>query len=111
MIRHGEKHDAVALNIPGFDKGLFVGFPDAVDDGRLSRIGRSTMIELPAQIDYSHFKSPPFDCGPTVRVSQQTGRHLAPLIGGMHGRRRRMPIWAGSARSLLVRPDETLLRL
>ena len=51
MIRHGDEHDAVALNVSGFDKGLLVSLPDAVNDGRLSRIGRGSMIEFPAQID------------------------------------------------------------
>src|SRR3974390_2928374 len=55
MIRHGDEHHAVAVDVAGFRKGLFVGLPDPVNDRRLSRIGRRSMIEVPAQVDDSHF--------------------------------------------------------
>src|SRR5262249_12397145 len=54
VIGHGEKHHAVAVNVAGFDEGLLVGFPDAVDDRRLPRIGGGAMIEFAAQVDHSH---------------------------------------------------------
>ena len=54
VVRHGEEHHAIAVHVSGFDEGLFVGLPDAVDDRRLSRIGRGAVIELPAQVDHSH---------------------------------------------------------
>src|SRR5262245_1230094 len=54
MVGHGEKHHAVAVNVAGFDEGLLVGFPDAVDDRRLPRISGGAMIEFAAQVDHSH---------------------------------------------------------
>jgi len=54
MVGHGEKHHAIAVNVAGFDEGLLVGFPDAVDDRRLPRIGGGAMIEFAAQVDHSH---------------------------------------------------------
>ena len=54
VVGHGEEHDAVAMDVPGVGIGLFVRFPDAVNDRRLSRIGRSPVIELAAQVDDSH---------------------------------------------------------
>jgi hypothetical protein len=37
---------------------FFVGLPDAVNDWWLSRVGRGSMIEFPAQVNYSHFVFP-----------------------------------------------------
>jgi len=48
MVGHGDEHHAVALNVTRFGKRLLVGLPDAMNDGRLSRIGRGAVIELPA---------------------------------------------------------------
>jgi hypothetical protein len=54
MIGHGEKHYHIALDVAGFDERLFVRLPNAVDDRRLSRIGRRAMIKLAAEIDDPH---------------------------------------------------------
>src|SRR2546430_750750 len=54
VVGHGEKHHAVAVNVSRLDEGLLVGFPDAVDDGRLSRISGGAMIEFAAEVDHSH---------------------------------------------------------
>jgi hypothetical protein len=48
VVRHGKEHHAIALDVSRLGKGLVVGLPDAVDDRRLSRIGRRAMIEFPA---------------------------------------------------------------
>ena len=32
MVGHGEKHDAVAMDISQIDISLFVGFPNAMND-------------------------------------------------------------------------------
>src|SRR5258708_9148438 len=59
VVGHGEKHHAVAVNLSRLDEGLLVGFPDAVDDGRLSRISGGAMIEFAAEVDHSHGVSLP----------------------------------------------------
>jgi hypothetical protein len=63
VVGHRKKHHAVAVNVSGFDEGLLVGFPDAVDDRRLARISGGAMIEFAAQVDHSHDLSLPFICG------------------------------------------------
>src|ERR1700722_8162123 len=42
------------MHIAGFDKRLFMGLPDAVDNRRMTRIARGAMIELTAEIDDLH---------------------------------------------------------
>jgi hypothetical protein len=51
VVGHREEHHAVALDVAGVDERLLVGFPDAVDDGRLARIARGAVIELAAEIN------------------------------------------------------------
>src|SRR5262249_18366833 len=67
VIRHGEIHHAVALDIAGIGKGFFVGLPHTMDDGRLPRITWRAVIEFAAQIDYSHYSSPV--AAPTLSTS------------------------------------------
>jgi hypothetical protein len=46
------------MYIAGLDKGVFVGLPDAVHDGRVAGIARRAMIELSAEVDDLHARPP-----------------------------------------------------
>ena len=43
--------DDSPCTLPGFAEQVLVGLPDAVDDGRVARIGRGGVVELAAEID------------------------------------------------------------
>ena len=58
VVGHREIHHGIAVDVSGVGECLFMGFPDAVDDRRLARIGRRAMMEFPAQVDDSHQKIP-----------------------------------------------------
>src|SRR5262249_1314371 len=51
VVRHREKHHGISLYIARIDERFLVRLPYPVDDGRLSRIGRRTVIKIPAQIN------------------------------------------------------------
>src|SRR5262249_24968817 len=83
MIRHGEIHHAVTLDISGLSESLLMRLPRAVDDGRLPRITWRAVIEIAAQIDDTHCSSPV--AAPTLSTSLARDNatanplHLSPL--------------------------------
>src|SRR5262249_49107941 len=58
VVRHGEEHHAIALNVAGLGKGFFMALPYAMDDWRLSGIGGRPVIKPPAQVDDPHGAPP-----------------------------------------------------
>jgi hypothetical protein len=54
VVHHGDEHRRQPVHIAGLSKGFFVRLPDAVHDGRMARIARGAVIELPAQVDDLH---------------------------------------------------------
>ncbi|ANW00514.1 hypothetical protein LMTR13_10420 [Bradyrhizobium icense] len=58
VIHHGDEHRSQPVHIARFGEGFFVGLPDAMHDGRVARIAWRAVIELSAEVDDLHVKTP-----------------------------------------------------
>src|SRR6185312_12817415 len=65
VIGHRDEHRCQPPDIAGGGKRIGMVLPYAVDDGRMSRVARGTVIELAAEVDDLHESLP----GPTSRRS------------------------------------------
>src|SRR6202043_3515598 len=54
VVGHRDEHRGKPVHVAGFGERVFVGLPDAVDDGRMARIARGAVVELTAEIDDLH---------------------------------------------------------
>ena len=54
VVRHRDEHRGKPVHLAGFGERFLVGLPDAVDDGRMARIARGTVVEFTAEIDDLH---------------------------------------------------------
>src|SRR4029079_13577444 len=54
MVAHRDEHRGQPVPMSGFDEGLFVRLPQAMDNRRMAGINRRPLIKLPAEIDDPH---------------------------------------------------------
>src|SRR6266851_4070385 len=54
VVGHRDEHRRKPVHVAGFGERVFVGLPDAVDDGGMARIARGAVVELTAEIHDLH---------------------------------------------------------